>query len=93
MICLSGPGKDSLIVEWPLYPSIPDFAAQVGEVFYAPILLKKSVNFAAAVSLRGIKLSAWRLLSRYRWSLMVFKSGSAPFVLHNRLRYGLQPGG
>ena len=53
---------------------------------YAPILLKKSVNVAAAVSLRGIKLSAWRLLSRYRWSLMVFKSGSAPFVLRNRLQ-------
>ena len=45
------------------------------------ILLKKSVNLAAAVSLRGIKLAARRLLSRYRWSLMVFKSGSAPFVL------------
>gem|GEM_PF-6260315 len=53
---------------------------------YAPILLKKSVNVAAAVSLRGIKLSAWRLVSRYRWSLMVFKSGSAPFVLRNRLQ-------
>ena len=55
----------------------------------APILLKKSVNVAAAVSLRGIKLFAWRLLSRYRWSLMVFKSGSAPFVLRNRLRYAI----
>ena len=30
-----------------------------------------------------------RLVSRYRWSLMVFKSGSAPFVLRNRLRYAI----